>query len=173
MIAFRFVSAFCLASVPVALWPPETAAQGTSPSGALREARADSSQGTRLPTDLATTVREYYEAQLRNDVATLDRLVADDYVLINSDGSVENKREAVADHERPGFKIDPYVVEQPVEKVWSDAALTGGVVNLSWTQDGKHQTRLIRIVNVWARRDGRWRITYTQVSRLPPPGSAG
>jgi ketosteroid isomerase-like protein len=126
-----------------------------------------------LPPDLVTTVREYYEAQLRNDVAALDRLVSDDYVLINSDGSVEDKRQAVGDHERPGFKIDPYVTKQPIEKVWGDAALTGGVVNLRWTQDGKHQTRLIRIVNVWARRDGRWQVTYTQVSRLPQPGSEG
>lgn len=124
----------------------------------------------KLPPDLAQAVREYHAAQLRNDVAKLDGLVADDYVLVNSDGTVENKRQAVADHERPGFKIDPYVVEQPIEKVWSDAALTGGVVNLRWTQDGKHQTRLIRIVNVWARRDGRWQVTYTQVSRLPQPG---
>jgi hypothetical protein len=125
---------------------------------------------TVLPPDLTQAVGEYYEAQLRNDVAKLDELVADDYVLVNSDGTVEDKRQAVADHERPGFKIDSYVVEQPIEKVWSDSALTGGVVNLRWTQDGKHQTRLIRIVNVWARRDGRWQVTYTQVSRLPQPG---
>lgn len=117
--------------------------------------------------DLAQVVKEYDQAQIHNDVATLERLVSDDYVLVNSDGTVENKQQFLADFLLPGFKIEPYVLEDRVEKVWADAAVTGGLVRLRWTQDGKHQTRLLRIAYVWAKRDGRWRATYAQVTRVP------
>jgi hypothetical protein len=83
-------------------------------------------------------------------VAALDRLVTDDYVLVNSDASVQNKRQFLDDFNRPGFKIDPYVMEQPVARVWGDAAVVAGLVRLGWTQDGKHRTRRLRIVYVWA-----------------------
>jgi hypothetical protein len=88
-------------------------------------------------------------------------------VLVNSDASVENKQQYLADFNLPGFKIEPSVREQPVEKVWNDAAVVGGLVHLNWTQDGQHQARLIRIAHVWALRDGQWRLTYTQVTRAP------
>jgi ketosteroid isomerase-like protein len=120
-----------------------------------------------LPPDLAKAIQEYDRAQVSNDTAALARLVDDDYVLVNSNASVENKQQFLADFHLPGFKIDPYVIEQPVQKVWGDGAVIGGLLNLSWTQDGKHQTRRLRVAYVWAKRDGRWRATYGQVTRVP------
>lgn len=123
-------------------------------------------RGGDLPADLAAAMTAYDRATVHSDIPALERLVADDYVLVNSDASVENKRQYLADFNLPGFKIDPYVREQPMEKVWGDAAVVGGVVHLSWTQDGKHQARVLRLVYVWARRDGTWQMTYTQVTRV-------
>ena len=120
-----------------------------------------------LPPDLAKAVQDYDRAQFSNDVAVLDRLVDDDYVLVNSNASVEDKRQFLADFNLPGFKIEPYVIEQPVQKVWGDGAVIGGLVNLHWTQDGKHQTRRLRVAYVWAKRDGRWLATYAQVTHAP------
>jgi ketosteroid isomerase-like protein len=120
-----------------------------------------------LPPDMAQAVKDYDHATIHSDVAALSRLFADDYVLVNSDASVENKGQAIADFLMPGFGIDPYTMEQTTEIVWNDAAVISGVVNLGWTQDGKHQSRLLRIAHVWARRNGRWQLTYTQVTRVP------
>jgi ketosteroid isomerase-like protein len=120
-----------------------------------------------LPPDLAKAVQAYDQAQIHNDISTLERLVADDYVLVNSNATVENKQQFLADFSLPGFKIDPYVVEQPVEKIWGNAAVIGGLVHLSWTQGGEHQTRLLRVAYVWAKRNGHWQATYTQVTRVP------
>lgn len=120
-----------------------------------------------LPPDLAKAVQDYDRAQFSNDIAALERLVDDDYVLVNSNASVEDKRQFLANFNLPGFKIEPYVIEQPVQKVWSDGAVIGGLVNLSWTQDGKHQTRRLRVAYVWAKRGGRWLATYAQVTRIP------
>lgn len=120
-----------------------------------------------LPPDIAKAAKDYDRATIHSDVSTLTRLFADDYMLVNSDASVENKQQALADFLTPGFRIDPYVMEQTTERAWNDAAVISGLVNLSWTQDGKHQTRRLRIAHVWARRDGHWQMTYTQVTRVP------
>ena len=120
-----------------------------------------------LPPDLATAAKDYDRANIAGDIPALERLFADDYVLVNSDASVENKQQAIADFRMPGFRIDPYVMTQPVETAWDDGAVIGGVVHLGWTQDGKHQQRWIRIAHVWARRHGAWQMIYTQVTRVP------
>lgn len=120
-----------------------------------------------LPPDLAKAVQDYNQAQFHNDVATLEHLVADDYLLVNSNATLENKQEFLGDFSLPGFKIDPYVFEQPVARVWGDGAVVGGIIHLGWTQDGKHQSRLLRVAHVWAKRGGRWEATYTQLTRVP------
>ena len=120
-----------------------------------------------LPPDLAAAARAYDQAQFRNDTQTLSHLVADDFVLVNSDASVENKQQFLADFNLPGFRIDPYVMEESVSNAWGDAAVVGGLIHLRWTQDGKHQTRVVRVVYVWAKTDGQWRARYAQVTRVP------
>lgn len=121
-----------------------------------------------LPPDLVQALKAYDQAQFHNDAATLEHLVADDYTLVNSNATLETKQEFLADFRLPGFKIDPYVLEQPVQTVWGDAAIIGGIVHLGWTQDGKHQTRLLRVTYVWAKRNGHWEAAYEQITRVPP-----
>jgi ketosteroid isomerase-like protein len=120
-----------------------------------------------LPPDLANAVREYERATLSNDTATLAKLVMDDYMLVNSDSSVQDKESYLADFKVPGFKMDPYVMREPMHKVWGNTALTGGIMPLGWTQEGKHQKRLLRIAHVWVKHAGQWRLMYTQLTRVP------
>lgn len=120
-----------------------------------------------LPVDLTKAILAYQQAQVQNDVASLDHLVTDDFVLVNSDSSVQNKKSFLEDFNKPGFKLEPYVLQERVEKFWSDAAVVGGVMVLKWTQDGKQQSRRLRIVYVWMKKDGRWQTTYAQLTRVP------
>ncbi|HMI40133.1 MAG TPA: nuclear transport factor 2 family protein [Sphingomicrobium sp.] len=124
-------------------------------------------EGTKLPPDLAQAWKDYNQATMRKDVAKLSSLVTDDYMLVNSDSSVQDKTSYLADFRVPGFTLDPYEIEQPLQKMWGNTALTGGLFNLGWTQDGRHQSRRLRIAHVWSKKDGRWRIAYTQLTRVP------
>lgn len=116
--------------------------------------------------DLAQAWRDYDQATMRSDVAALAALVTDDYMLVNSDASVQDKPSYLADFRVPGFRIDPYAIEQPFQRLMGDAAITGGLFQLGWTQDGRHQSRRLRVVHVWTRQDGRWRLAYTQLTRV-------
>lgn len=144
-----------VAALGLALSPATTAEHGAT------TARAG------LPPDLMEAMRAYDEATFRNDVETYRELVADQYLLVNSDASLEDKEQSIVPFEQAGFRIDPHVTEEPLQIVWRDGAVLGGLLRLSWTQDGTHHTRLVRRAHVWARQDGGWRLVYTQVTRVP------
>jgi ketosteroid isomerase-like protein len=129
--------------------------------GALRPVADD------LPPDLATALRSYDRAHYESDLPRLSSLVTDDYVLVNSDASVENKEQFLADFRLPGFTIEPYTREQSINKVWANGAVTSAIVRLSWTQDGTKHSRVLRYADVWRRKNGKWQATYTQVTRVP------
>ena len=120
-----------------------------------------------LPADLAKAVKDYDEAQIHGDKAELQRLVADDYTLVNSSGRIQSKAELIADYTAPGYKIEPFEIMQPVEKVWSDGAVMGGVVDLRGTDGGKPFAVKLRFADIWAKRNGKWQVIYTHVSRPP------
>jgi ketosteroid isomerase-like protein len=120
-----------------------------------------------MPSDLAKAIAEYDRATLSNDVAALANLVADDYTLVNSDSSLQDKQSYLKDFTVPGFKLDPYQLQEQVLKRWGNTALLAGIVRLSWTLDGKHEQRLLRIAHVWTQIDGHWRLAYTQLTRIP------
>lgn len=120
-----------------------------------------------LPADLARAVQTYNEATASSDTRTLAGLMTDDYVLVNSDASVQDKASYLADFAAPGFKLEPYVVEPLTYQVRGPAALTAWTFRLSWTQDGRHQTRRLRLSHFWVNHDGRWQIAFTQLTRVP------
>jgi ketosteroid isomerase-like protein len=122
------------------------------------------SRANAAESDLDAAVRAYDQATVRNDVATLAQLVADDYMLVNSDSSLQDKQSYLEDFKVPGFKLDPYVLEQAARRDWGNTALVAGVMKLSWTLEGQRHVRRVRVAHVWRRQEGGWRLGYTQLT---------
>jgi hypothetical protein len=120
-----------------------------------------------LPADLAKAAHAYDEAQVHSDKAALERLLADDYVLHNSGGQRQDKQSFIADQIAPGYKLEPFVVEEKVEKVMGDAALLGGVARARGTAGGEAFDVKLRFVDVWQKRNGRWVVVMSQATRVP------
>ena len=120
-----------------------------------------------IPGDLAAAVHAYDKAQVDGNRAELERWLADDYLLVNSSGQTETKAQLIADYTAPGFKLEPFTIEQPVEKVWGDGAVMGGIATIRGTDSGKPYEMRLRFADIWAKRDGRWQVTYTQVAKAP------
>ena len=120
-----------------------------------------------LPADLAQAAHDYDQAQVKSDKAELERLLAPDYRLQNSSGQVQDKASFIADQLAPGYRLDPFRIEEPVERVMGDAALLGGVATLTGTAEGKPYKVRLRFVDVWQKRDGRWQVVFSQATRAP------
>jgi ketosteroid isomerase-like protein len=124
-----------------------------------------------LPPDLARAAADYDQAQIHNDGPALRRLLADDYTLVNGAGEIFSKPGFIRDSTAPGFSLQPYVVEHEINRVWSDGAVLSGEVTLRGTDGGKPFTSHMRFADVWAKRNGAWRVIFTEVTRLPKPSS--
>lgn len=118
-----------------------------------------------LPPDLRQAVVEYDRAQAQGDVAALQRLLADDYVLQNSAGKVDHKTDFLRDAATTTF--DPFTVEDETLRVWRDGALLAGVATLHGHSEGKEFTVRLRFADVWRKRDGRWQVAFSQATRVP------
>ena len=91
-----------------------------------RAAESAPTRTVELPPDLAKAINEYDQATFHNDIRVLGKLVAEDYLLVNSDSTLQGKQSYLADFTVPGFRLDPYVMEDPVQKVWGNTALIAG-----------------------------------------------
>src|SRR5690349_20904417 len=118
-----------------------------------------------IPKDLRKAVEEYDHAQVSADGAALRRLVADDYVLINSSGRVQKKADLIAEHLSSDYQLEPFTVLEPVERVWNDGAVMGGLVHLKGISGGKPFAVTLRFADIWAKRNGKWQVVYTHVSK--------
>ena len=116
-----------------------------------------------LPADLRQAVADFDRAQLRSDGKELGRLLADDYVLYNSGGKVEGKADFIRDYAR--MKLQPFRVEDETVRWWGDGAVLAGVATLSGTDGGTPFSARLRFADIWARRDGRWQVVFTQATR--------
>ena len=122
---------------------------------------------THVPPELAAAVAAYDRAQIDSNRAELERWLAYDYLLMNSGGATETKAQLIADYTAPGFDLEPFTIEQPVEKVWKDGAVMGGIATIRGTDGGKRYEMRLRFADIWAKRNGRWQVIYSQVAKAP------
>lgn len=122
---------------------------------------------TMLPPALAKAVADFDRAQMDGDGAALARLLADDYVLFNSRALVEDKATFIRDYTAPGTSMKPFTIEDEVVRHWPGGAVLGGVVTLEGTSEGKPYKVRLRFADIWAERDGRWQVIFTEATRVP------
>lgn len=119
------------------------------------------------PLELEMAVKAYDVAQVTGDREALTKLLAEDYLLVNGAGAVENKGQFIAESVDPSFNLDPFVVLHPATRVWSDGAIFAGEVYLSGQSGGKAFKAHTRFADIWAKRSGHWQVVFTQVTRMP------
>jgi len=124
-------------------------------------------EDTVLPPDLARAAADYDQAQMHNDGAALQRLLADDYTLVNGAAEISTKAEFIRDSTAPGFSLQPFVIEHAINRVWRDGAVLSGEVTARGTDGGKPYVSHMRFADVWAKRGGRWQVIFTEVTRFP------
>jgi len=120
-----------------------------------------------LAPDLAKAAADYDRAQVKGDASELNRLLADDYHLVNGGGRVETKQQFVTESSDPAVTLDPFVVENPIVTAWSDGAVLAGEVHLKGLDHGKPYRAHFRFADIWRKRDHTWQVVFTEVTRLP------
>ena len=95
--------------------------------------------------------------------------MAADFRQIRSNGSVVDRSAFLADILSPALTIDPYRVEDFDVRVYGDVALLSGTTRMTGREDGKGFATHYRYIDVYAKRDGQWRIVSVQITKIAEP----
>jgi len=125
---------------------------------------------------VAQLERDWSAAFLRHDLATIDRILADDYMGTDGRGIVTNKAQELEEARapRPGDPLPPFVIlEETVTdlkvRTYGDTAVVNGrVIEKIRTKEGETEIQYRR-TTVWVNRRGRWRCVSFHGSRILSP----
>lgn len=93
-----------------------------------------------------------------NDTKALDLLLADSFVSVDVDGSIQNKREFLASLRAPGYQAPTQAVtEDSKADVYGNSAIVTGVFRTQSAHKGKSVTHRERFVDTWVNIGGTWK----------------
>ncbi len=132
---------------------------------AVRGARASAADDQKAVAALDT---KYQAAVKINDAATMDRLLADDFILVTGSGKTYTKADLLKEA-RDGR--DVYEHNEDTDRtvrVWGDTAVITAKLWEKGTSDGKPFDRVFWFSDTYVRTPAGWRYVFAQ-SSLPPP----
>jgi ketosteroid isomerase-like protein len=113
---------------------------------------------------------EFQSAVGRNDTETMDRILADDFVLVLGNGTVYTKSDLLKEAQSGSL-----IYEQQVEiddsqtvRVWGDTAVVTAKLWVKGTNNGKPFNRKLWFSDTYVRTKNGWRYVFGQAS-LPLP----
>jgi ketosteroid isomerase-like protein len=108
---------------------------------------------------------ELIEAFGRNDIAALDRLHADDFVISQSSG-LTRKAQLMNAWKSGRVKYTSASDLERSVRVYGDAAVTTGILTLKWQNLSGDFIILARYTGVWVKQGGQWRIVAAQFTNI-------
>ena len=112
--------------------------------------------------ELLTANREYDEALVRGDAATLERIYSDEFIYTTPDGEVRDKAQQLAFTRTGDLRLESGQSDDIRLQVYGNTAVMTG----RFTAKGKFRDKNIdireRYTAVWIKREGRWRLVAEQ-----------
>ncbi len=129
-------------------------------NSANNAAAAPAANAAAIETDLKKLVNDTAAALAKNDVATLEKTYADNYMLVNLDGSVQTKAERLASFRSGETKFDSFVYDEVNVRINPEG--TGAVVIARAIAKGMNRGKPItdapiRVTQVWSKTKDGWR----------------
>jgi len=109
--------------------------------------------------------RDWTEANLKKDVATLDKIIADDYV-VNGPAGVSTKVQLLADIKSGDYKFDSMTMGDMKVRVFGETAIVTGSDDEKSSYKGKDTSGHYTWTDVFVKRQGRWQAVATQATLI-------
>lgn len=111
--------------------------------------------------------RDWIEAGKNKDKATLERIIADDWVSVSWEGKPYTKAESIADNLAADTQLESYTLDPLKVRVFGDTGIvTGGNTEKSRFK-GKETSGHYAWTDVFMKRNGRWQAVSSHTSRFP------
>jgi len=116
---------------------------------------------------------EYQAAVKNNDVPTMDRILADDFVLVTGLGKTHSKRDLLEEARSKGMQYERQEDSQRKVRVWGDTAVVTALLWAKGTEDGKPFDYKLWFSDVYLKTEKGWRYVFAQASARIAEASGG
>lgn len=121
-----------------------------------------------IATDIKKLMTDAAAALAKNDAATMDRIYADNYMLVNIDGSVQTKAERIAalksgDAKYESFAYDDITVRSNPE---GTGAISIARATIKGTMKGKPVDGTFRVTQVYSKMKDGWKQVSAQATKI-------
>jgi ketosteroid isomerase-like protein len=113
--------------------------------------------------------RNWEQANGKNDMAALERILAPEFVTTDSDGRLVTRAEMFARRKSGAVKYTEFTQDDYKVHVVGDTAVVTGRSTIKGVRDGKDLIGRERWTDVFVRRDGRWLAVASHSSRIATP----
>ncbi len=113
-----------------------------------------------------TLTNNRFRAIINRDSIQLDAVLADDVIIIHSNGLVETKKEHIHNIISGKIIYSKMDLKEMVSKKYWKTQINNGVVNVKGKYDGKDFEILLRFTEVYGRRNGKWLLTNWQSTKV-------
>ncbi len=116
--------------------------------------------------DVLAVERQWTEAHLYGDVRTIKRLMAEEYIRIQPDGSLANKSEIVASLQPGRRSWDAAQGDEYDIRVYGDAAVVVGRWTARGVNNGQPFDYAARFLSVYVKHEGQWLMAAEQSTEI-------
>src|ERR1700761_8034946 len=109
---------------------------------------------------------DWRNAQLTNNVGTVDRLLADDYLGISANGTLDTKADELARRRSGTLHITELELSDIKVRIYGDTAVVTSKAELVGKSGDRDISGRYRYTRVYSNRDGQWRIVSFEASRM-------
>lgn len=119
-----------------------------------------------LSAEVMEVERAWTQAHLYGDFATIERLMAEDYLKIQPDGSLLNKREAMATYVPEEREWEVAEGDEYELRIYGETALVFGRWTARGVNHGQRFDYQARFLSVYVRRNGQWQMVAEQSTEI-------
>lgn len=156
-LAARAAALLALLAMTAGLAPSATASPGTA-------------EDEKAVADLDT---QYQAAVAKNDAATMDRILADDFVLVTGRGKTFGKSDLLAEARKAStvYEKQEEVGGTQKVRVWGDTAVVTALLWIRGHREGRTVDYKLWFSDTYVRTKSGWKYVFGQASIPLPPGS--
>ena len=117
--------------------------------------------------ELLKIEKAFAEAIVTNDLESIGRLVADDWVVIDPNGEIVDRTRFFKVIKSGALTHDTMDSEDFRVRVYGDSAVVTAITSTKGKFIGEEFSTRERATDVFVRREGRWQCVLTHLTRLP------
>jgi ketosteroid isomerase-like protein len=110
--------------------------------------------------------REWNAAFQRNDVRTVERILADEFIAVYSDGSRGDKTKELELAASFNQQVDSTLLDDFTIRTYGDTAVVSFTLHMIGPRNGVPHQVSLRYVDLFVMREGRWQCVSSQSTRV-------